>query len=210
MNIRDTKNSTGIPLIEESQFLANIQKHIVLDFFDKKLIASLFTSRNILKKELLLYQGQICSDLFFVEHGSLRAFNLNEGGKEAAIMFAVQDWWITDMHGFIYQKPALVSLEALEDSKVLVINFKSFEALLEKIPKFERFFRILFQNAYVREQQRVLDNISLSSEQRYNSFVKKYPQIVKRVTQKQIASYLGITPEFLSAIKKKKEPLNLS
>ncbi len=118
-------------------------------------------------------------------------------------MFAVQDWWITDMNCFVNQKPAMLFIEALEDSKVLELDFDLLETLYQKASKFERFFRILFQNAYIREQLRALYNISCSTEERYKQFVQKYPVIVEKVTQKQIASYLGVTPEFLSLIKKK-------
>lgn len=118
-------------------------------------------------------------------------------------MFAVKDWWITDMDCFVNRKPALLSIEALETSGVFEWSFEWLEGLYEKIPKFERFFRILFQNSYIREQRRALYNISMTTEDRYRHFVDSYPAIVEKITQKQIASYLGVTPEFLSSIKRK-------
>ena len=198
-----SENSTWLDLINGSQVFTNIQKYLNLDISDKKYLQSIFLIRNFSKKRVLLEQGKVCKNLFFVEEGSLRAFNTNAEGKEATIMFAVQDWWITDMYCFANQKPAMLSLEALEDTKVVVLDFDSLELLLQRLPKFERLFRILFQNAYAREQLRVLDMISLTTEQRYRRFLIKYPQIVEKVTQKQIASYLGVTPEFLSSVKKK-------
>ena len=141
--------------------------------------------------------------LFFVESGSFRAYHLNKDGKESTIMFAPEDWWVTDMNAFLNGTPSLLSLEALEDSKIYAIGRKNFDLALDKIPQLERFFRILFQRAYIREQLRVLDNISLTTEERYLNFISKYPQLVQKVTQKQIASYLGVTPEFLSSLKKK-------
>ncbi len=185
------------------QIFKNFQKHIVLDEAEKAFLISSLKVREILKKEYVLKHGQTCKKLYFVESGSLRAFHINSEGKESTIMFAVQDWWITDMNCFVNQKPAMLFIEALEDSKVLELDFDALEALYQKSPKFERFFRILFQNAYIREQLRALHNISYSTEERYKQFVQKYPIIVKKVTQKQIASYLGVTPEFLSFIKKK-------
>lgn len=119
-------------------------------------------------------------------------------------MFAVADWWITDMYCYLHKKPAMTHIETFEESTVIQINRTDFDKLLEAVPKFERFFRILMQNAYTREQLRVMENLSSTAEERYQSFLKKYPQIVKQVTQKQIASYLGITPEFLSALRKQK------
>jgi len=189
--------------MKDYQILRNIEKHISLSDFEKECFVSSLKIKNIEKKNLLLKQGQVCKHLYFVESGSLRAFNINTDGKESTIMFAVQDWWVTDMYAFVKQKPALLSIEAIHDSRLLEISFQTLEALYLKIPKLERLFRILFQNAYIREQLRVLDNISLTTEQRYYKFVEKYPQLVNLITQKQIASYLGVTPEFLSAVKKK-------
>jgi len=181
----------------------NIQKHISLSDLELQYLRSLLVVRNVQKKTFIQKQGQFCKKLFFVELGSLRAFHLDNEGKESTIMFAVKDWWITDMDCFVNQKPALFAIETLEDSKLIELEFHKLEKLFQEIPKFERFFRILFQNAYIREQSRALQNISFSTKERYWEFVKKYPAIVEKVTQKQIASYLGVTPEFLSTIKKK-------
>ena len=116
-------------------------------------------------------------------------------------MFAVADWWITDMFCFINQQPAMLNVEAVENSVILQLKKDGLERLSSNIPKFERFFRIIMQNAYIREQLRIIQNLSLTAEERYNNFLSKYPQVAKQVTQKQIASYLGITPEFLSIIR---------
>lgn len=188
---------------KEYKILKNIEKHIVLSDPEKELILSSARKKNTGKKELLLRQGSKCRKIYFVEEGSLRAFNINEDGKDSTIMFAVQDWWVTDMNAFVNQKPALLSIETLTCCSLVELDFQVLEGLFKEIPKLERLFRILFQNAYIREQLRVLDNISLTTEERYYKFIKKYPQIVQQVTQKQIASYLGVTPEFLSSVKKK-------
>ncbi len=185
------------------QILENIQNHISLSTSEKKLFVSYLKVNDVSKKERILQQGDICKAIFFVESGSLRAYNFNDEGKDSTIMFAVQDWWITDMNAFVNQKESLLSIELIEDSRIVELRFSALEEIYQKIPKFERFFRILFQNAYVREQLRVLDNISYSTEDRYYRFVEKYPQVVQKVTQKQIASYLGVTPEFLSKVKNK-------
>lgn len=189
--------------MSDYQIFKNIQRHIALSDFEKQQLESSLVIKEIAKKDLVLQQGQVCKKLYFVESGSLRAFNLNDEGKESTIMFAVQDWWVTDMNCFVNRKPALLSIEALEDSRVIELDFYLLEELYQSIPKFERFFRILFQNAYIREQLRALHNISFSTEERYRQFIGDYPAIVEKVTQKQIASYLGVTPEFLSSVKKK-------
>ena len=189
--------------MNDYQLLKNIQRHILLSDFEEQQLISSLTVRLIHRKELILEQGKMCKKLYFVESGSLRAFNVNGDGKESTIMFAVQDWWITDMNCFVNQKPALLSIESLEDSKIIEWDYYLLEKLYHKIPKLERFFRILFQNAYIREQLRALHNISFTTEERYRQFIENYPEIVEKVTQKQIASYLGVTPEFLSSVKRK-------
>jgi len=189
--------------MEYDSILSNVQRHIAISEMETAYFCSLLGSQTLYKNELVQEQGWICNTINFVDSGILRAFFINKDGKDSTIMFAIKDWWITDMYCFLNNKPALLNIEALEESRVLQLKFTQLEELYNKIPKFEKFFRILMQNAYVREQLRVLDNISLTTEERYNRFIQKYPQIVKRVTQKQIASYLGVTPEFLSAVKRK-------
>lgn len=196
MNIRQD-------LIDQYNIFSNVSKHISLTNIELKEFISLLAVKDVKRKELILRQGQGCRKIYFVEFGSFRAFNLDEQGKESTIMFAIKDWWITDMDCFVNKKKANVSIEALEESKIIELDFQALNNLYQSIPKFERFFRILFQNAYIREQQRSFNNISLTTEQRYRHFVEKYPAILQKVTQKQIASYLGVTPEFLSSIKKK-------
>jgi len=142
--------------------------------------------------------------LNFVNTGTLRAYFLNKDGKESTIMFALADWWVTDMHSFMNEQSAMLNIVATEKSEILQISKTNLDDLFEKVPKFERFFRIIFQKAYIREQLRVIQNLSLTAAERYEKFADKYPQVMQQVTQKQIASYLGITPEFLSMIRNKK------
>ena len=123
-------------------------------------------------------------------------------------MFAFADWWITDMRCFVKQLPSDTYIQALEESEVGEISKSSFDQLFEKIPKFERLFRILMQNAYIREQTRMLEHLTCTAEARYEKYISKYPQIEQLVSQKHIASYLGITPEFLSFTKKKAQKRN--
>jgi CRP-like cAMP-binding protein len=184
--------------------LKNIAKHISLDNDEALYFISLLKEKKVSKKRMILNEGQVCKEIFFVNFGTLRAFYIDKLGKESTIMFATIDWWITDMFCFINEQPAMLNIEAIDDSIVLQLQKKDLDKLYVKIPKFEKFFRIIMHNAYIREQLRVIQNLSLSAEERYNIFLDKYPQVVTQVTQKQIASYLGITPEFLSAIRKNK------
>ena len=185
----------------ELLLFSNIKRHVKLNAYEEKQLTTFFTINHVPKKTELLVQGNLCKKFYFVEKGSLRAYHINKAGKESTVMFAVEDWWITDMSAFMNKKPSNISLETMDDCILYEIDSSSLEKMLQKIPKLEKYFRILFQRAYVREQERVLGIISNTLEKRYLNFVKSYPQIVKKVTQKQIASYLGVTPEFLSTIK---------
>lgn len=184
--------------------LKNIAKHISLTEKEISFFTSLVTCKKLAKKTFLLEASQDCRYLNYVHSGALRSYYIDKDGKESTIMFAIADWWITDMYCYLNRKPAMMHIETLEESTIFQISRINFDHLLETIPKFEKFFRILMQNAYTREQLRVMENLSLTAEERYHSFLLKYPQIVKQVTQKQIASYLGITPEFLSTLRKSK------
>lgn len=196
--------------MEKHLILENISRHISLGNEEVTYFLSLLKERKIRKKELIIKQQQPCKHINFVLSGVLRAFYMDASGKESTIMFAVSDWWITDMHCFIDEKPAMLNIEALEESSILQLSKDHLDELYSKVPKFERFFRIMMQNAYIREQLRIIENLSLPAEERYYNFLKKYPLAAERVTQKQIASYLGITPEFLSIIKINKQKSNCS
>jgi CRP-like cAMP-binding protein len=183
--------------------LQNIAKHIVLNNEEASYFTGLLKYREIARKELLLKQGSIAKYINYIHSGALKAYYLNSESDENIIMLAVDDWWITDMYSFASGNPAMQSISAIEDSVVFQLQKPDFDELLKKIPAFERFFRILMQNAYIREQVRVIQNLSMPAEERYLNFLKKYPQLVQRVTQKQIASYIGVSPEFLSTMRKR-------
>ncbi len=183
--------------------LQNIAKHISLDEAETIYFTSVLAPLSPVKKEIILAEGQLCKTIYFVNTGTLRAFFTDTQGRESTIMFASKGWWITDMHCFLNQLPAMLQIEAIENSSLLQLQKADLDKLYERIPKFERFIRIIMQNAYTREQLRMIETLSLSAEERYHRFLSKYPQVANQVTQKQIASYLGITPEFLSMIRAK-------
>lgn len=190
--------------------LQNISKHISLDQQEIDHFTSLLKQKQIARKDFLLKEGQSCKVINYVESGALRAFHVDQEGKDSTIMFAIADWWITDMYCFVTGQPAMQHIAAIEDSVVWQLQKEDLDRLFIAIPKFERFFRIIMQNAYIREQVRVLQSLSLTAEERYDIFVNKYPQLLPHLTQKQIASYLGITPEFLSALRKNKAKNRIS
>jgi CRP/FNR family transcriptional regulator, anaerobic regulatory protein len=185
--------------------LQNVSKHIALTEEEKEHFTSLLHPKQITRKELLLKEGQSVKTINYVDSGALRAFHVDKEGKESTIMFAITDWWITDMYCFVTGQPAMQNIIAIGDSNVWQLQKDDLDKLYTEVPKFERFFRIIMQNAYIREQLRVLQSLSLSAGERYDTFIGKYPQLIPHLTQKQIASYLGITPEFLSALRKNKK-----
>src|SRR6187399_248516 len=183
--------------------LQNIAKHISLSPEEEDHFISLLVYKEVPKKTTILSEGQLCNQLSYIHSGALRSYCLDKNGKESTIMFAMSDWWLTDMYCFLNESPSMTFIETIGDSCVLNLHKKNFDQLFTAIPKFEHFFRILMQNAYTREQLRTIETLTLDAEERYARFINKYPQIAGKVTQKQIASYLGITPEFLSVIRKK-------
>ncbi len=195
------QNPRSRAITKYDSILANVSKHIALDETEISFFTSLLKEKHVDKKDFVLKEGQACQYISFVNSGLLRAYYLDKEDKESTIMFAVADWWITDMYGYINQKPAILTIQAVEDSHIFNLKNDDLEKLYVEVPKFEKFFRIIMQNAYIREQLRMIQNLSLPAEERYHNFLSKYPQLAKQVTQKQIASYLGVTPEFLSTIR---------
>ncbi|WP_194774573.1 Crp/Fnr family transcriptional regulator [Pararhodonellum marinum] len=180
---------------------SNICKYISLNEEEKAHFLGFLEEAHLAKNEFILRQGDLCNHINFVNAGILRAYYCNPDGKESTVMFAVKDWWITDMYTFLNGLPAMVNIQAVENCSVLTLSKENLDKLYEDIPAFNKFFRILMQNAYCREQLRTIENLSLPAKDRYDQFTKKYPQIAHKVTLKQTASYLGITPEFLSSIR---------
>lgn len=165
-----------------------------------------FTARLKPKKlrrhQFLLEAGDTSDYLAFVHKGLLRSFMTDDRGAEHVMQFALEDFWMADLYSFITQGPAQLAIEALEESEVLLLSHQHLDELYQEAPPFERFFRLLMQNGYVAAQQRVMAAISASAVEQYQDLIRRYPTLEQRVAQYQIASFLGITPESLSRIKK--------
>ncbi|MEO8664927.1 MAG: Crp/Fnr family transcriptional regulator [Ignavibacteria bacterium] len=186
-------------------FLKNLSKHISLDEKDIEIFTSAFKLKKVKKSEFLLQTGDVCRYEYFVNKGCLRTYTIDPNGFEHILMFSVEDWWAGDMYSFLTQTPALFNIDALEESEVFQIDYPSIELLYKKVPKFERYFRIIIQNSFITQQRRIIQNISSSAEDRFLQFKNKYPDLIERIPQKHIAAYLGITPEFFSVLRKKLE-----
>jgi CRP-like cAMP-binding protein len=184
--------------------LQSISQHIQLSHDEVEFFKSLLHPRKLRKRQYLLQAGDISLHESFVTKGLLRAYTVDKTDQERVAMFAMEGWWIGDMYSFLTNTPAAQNIDALEDSEILCIEKRDLEMLYEKVPKFERLFRILLQNAFVANQQRILASISQTAEELYVNFIKKYPSLEQRISQVQIASYLGITPETLSRIRRQR------
>lgn len=189
--------------MESTQLIDHFSKYIQLNTEEVELIHSLFSYKSLKKKEFLLRSGDICRTESFIISGCLRTYSIDENGFEHTLTFATEDWWTGDLLSFFTETSTSYNIVALEDSEILQITKTDLDKLYLKVPKLERYFRQLIQNAYVAQQQRIDQNLSQTAEQRYLSFVEKYPVLLQRIPQKHIASYLGITPVFLSMLRKK-------
>ncbi|MBS0030404.1 Crp/Fnr family transcriptional regulator [Chitinophaga sp. 22321] len=189
--------------MEDELILKNIERHIHLEKEEVNLFYSLLTSRSLKKKAYLLRQGEVCKTENFIVKGCLRMYTIDEAGLEHIVMFAVEGWWASDLFSFFTGAASDYYIDALEDTELLQISKPDLELLYERVPKFERFFRILLQNAFIAQQRRINQNLSFTAEQRYLDFITKYPQLEQRIPQKQVAAYLGFTPVFLSMLRKK-------
>lgn len=184
------------------RILNNIARLIRLTEEEEQYFTSLLQTKKLRKRQYLLQEGDVCRYEHFVNSGCLRTYHIDEKGVEHVVQFAPEDWWIGDMYSFITQTPARLTIDALEDSEIFYFDKAAEEKLFAQVPKFERFFRLLLQNSFVAQQNRILSTMSDPAEERYRKFVARYPHLEQRLPQHQIASYLGITPESLSRIRR--------
>lgn len=180
----------------------NIQKNLTVSSANLEVICNNFKVVELKKKEFLLTQGSICKFEGFVVEGCFRVFTLDKKGNEITLYFAAKDWWLMDIDSFLNQTASDLNMEALEDSTVLIIDRQDKMALYEALPVVEKLFRIMSQKALVSWQRRLIRNHCDTAKERYYHFIKTYPNIASKLTDKQIAGYLGIRHEFLSKIKK--------
>lgn len=162
---------------------------------------TLFLPKKLRKRQYLLQKGDICKYTAFVEKGMLRTFTTDEKGNEPILQFSSEGWWVADLYSFLTNEPSLFNIEALEDCELLLISKPSWDILLDQVPAFERYFRILIQNNLIATQRRLMGSISETAEEKYLKLINNFPGCIQRVPQHMIASYLGITPETLSRVR---------
>ena len=181
--------------------IQNIAKHVTFTSDEEALFLSKTETKTVKAKTILLSSGEIANCTYFVNSGILRSFNINDNIIEHVLHFACEGWWIGDMYSYISEKPGNLFIEVLEDAEIVTISKENHQELYKEIPKLERFFRILAENSLVAHQERLMDNLSLSAEERFEKMCKKYPSLIQKVAQKHLASYIGVTPEFFSKMK---------
>ncbi len=182
--------------------IKEIFKDLVFTDEEIKLIESVFHKINVKKGAILLNPGEKVSEQYYILEGCLRSFHTDPNGKEYTVQFGIKDWWISDYTAFFSSSKAIMSIEVIQDAIIYKITEQDKELLYANIPKIEHFFRIKLEKAFAAFQKRILSNLSLTAKERYLDFVKTYPNIEKNVKNYHIASYLGITTESLSRIRK--------
>ena len=184
-------------------FKAHLNKFITVSDEEYTSIMSFFEVVDVKKKQILMLEGEVCRNIYFVVKGCLRKFFINEKGVEHTTQFAIENWWITDTFAFERQLKTDFSIQAVEHSTILVIDFKMQEALFKKHPVMERYFRIIYQRAYAASERKIRYLYEYSREELYLHFSTLYPWFIQRIPQYLVASFLGFTPEYLSEIKAK-------
>ena len=186
-----------------NQLLGGVTRHITLNKEEEDFFVGSFVPKSLKQGEFLEEPGAPTRYFMFVNSGCLMTYYTDAESHDHVMQFAMPGWWTGDLSSIMKGTESVFSTRALAESEVLLITRNGLEQLLEKYPRFERFYRILFQNSLITQQGRILQNLSAPAEERYLNFTKKYPTLEQFVPQKYIASYLGITPEFLSKIRRK-------
>ena len=183
--------------------ISHIQEKVAITTEDIELLKSFFSQKKLNKKEYLLQEGQVCKDLTFVSKGILKSYILDNKGNERINLFAFEGWWISDFNSFLNEEKAYLNIDAIEESELLTISRENYEALTLKIPIMDRYFRILYQNSLVTKDQRLVISNNFTAEEKYLQLLESNPKITQKLSHSLIASYLGLSPETISRIRKK-------
>jgi CRP-like cAMP-binding protein len=181
--------------------LKSVDEIISISKQDFEFCKTLFIPKKLRKRQYLLQEGDVCRYTAFVEKGMLRTYTVDEKGNEPILQFSMEGWWIADLYSFLTDEPSKYNIEALEDCELLLITKENCDILLQKVPAFEHYFRILIQNNLIATQRRLMSSLSETAEEKYTKLINNFPGCIQRVPQHMIASYLGITPETLSRVR---------
>ena len=187
-----------------TNLIKNIRKHIHLDENEISALEKYVKWVSLKKNEFLLKEGQVCRSMYFVEKGCLRMYFINKKSVEQITQFAIENWWLSDYFSLMDKSHTDYYIQAIENSEILAINNLIFDNLLKEIPSLEKYFRIIMQKAVAASQHRAKLQYQMSKEEFYLHFVSSFPEFNQRVPQYMIASYLGLTPEYVSELRKKR------
>ncbi len=188
--------------MQAQALIDHFQQYFPFKEEEKKLIESKVTLHKIKRRQMILQEGFVCKHYSFVVKGCFKMYGIDDKGYEHNIQFAAEGDWIADIGSFHSKKYSKLFIEAIEPSEIIQIEQQDLYFLHINIPKLDRIFKVIVENKFIELQNRVLLNISSTAELRYLSFLEQYPNLASRLPNTQIASYLGITPEFLSKIRK--------
>jgi CRP/FNR family transcriptional regulator len=181
----------------------HLSKFVAVNEDERQLIAACFETTNLRKKQNLVKEGEVCKCLYFVSKGCLRMFFVKDTGVEQITNFALENWWLTDYFSFLKQEPTEFYIQAVEPTQVLTIKHHDYERLMQQLPQLEKYFRYIHQRESAAAQRRIKYLYGFSKEERYHHFNNSFPEFIQRIPQYLLASYLDITPEYLSELRKK-------
>jgi CRP/FNR family transcriptional regulator len=184
-----------------NNLIKHFDKYLPLDEKEIEALTSRLVERKIKRKQYILQEGDICKSFTYVLEGCFKMYGVDNSGAEHNLVFATEDDWISDIGSLHKETPSQLYIEAIEPSVILQLSKGDLWYLYTNFPKFDRNFRVIIEDKYIELQNRLLQTFSSSAQQRYESFLKQYPTLATRLPNTQIASYLGITPEFLSKIR---------
>jgi len=189
-------------LTSATALISHFEQLFPLNSEEREEVYTKFNERIVKRRGFLLQQGDVCKHFTFIVSGCFKMYVIDLAGKEHNLQFSAENDWISDLASFYTESPSDVYIEAIEPSVVLQIKHSDLLSLYTKYHKFDRNFRIILERKYIELQNRTLQNISATADVRYQYFIGKHPNLASRLPNTQIASYLGITPEFLSKIRK--------
>lgn len=190
-------------MIYENLF-AHIEQKVRLTPTEKEQISSFFRVKKLRKRQFLLQEEDVCNDFAFVSQGLLKSYVLDEKGNENINLFGWEGWWIADFQSFLFQTPAKLAIEAIEDCELLLLSRVNYDQMLEEVPVMERYFRLVYERSLATKDQRLVTAQTYSAEEKYIHLIQTYPELMQRIPQSLLASFLGLTPETFSRIKHKK------
>ena len=183
--------------------IAYFEAHHPLNAEERAAVEACYKERRVKRRQFILEEGEVCKHSTFVVEGCFRTYLVDPKGKEHNLQFAVENWWVGDIGSFHSERPSKLYVQAMENAIILQCKKEDQRRVLSQYPTFDRIFRTLAENAIVSLQNRVIQNISSTAEERYLDFMERHPHLLNRISNVQIASFIGVTPEFLSTIRKK-------